>query len=111
VRVSLGVQLYLNVYAPAASTAAAAPLPVIVYYPSGAFQWGASNDQENDAYHKAQAAGWKNVILVTVNYRTGIFGFLASPGLSARSGDNSSGLFGIHDQTMALKWVQRNIAA
>ena len=82
-----------------------------MYYPSGAFQWGASNDEENNAYHKAQEPGWENVILVTINYRTGIFGFLASPGLSARSGDNSSGLFGIHDQTMALKWIQKNIEA
>ncbi len=39
----------------------------------------------------------------------GIFGFLASESLSARSGDNSSGLFGIHDQMEALRWVQANI--
>ena len=39
----------------------------------------------------------------------GIFGFLASESLSARSGDNSSGLFGIHDQMEALTWVQKNI--
>ena len=51
-------------------------------------------------------------MLVTVNYRTGIFGFLAAKELSALEGNGgSSGLFGIHDQTMALKWVQQNIAA
>jgi para-nitrobenzyl esterase len=99
------------VYAPETQDPDAPPLPVIVYYPSGAFQWGAANDGESNAFSKAQAAGWKDVILVTINYRTGIFGFLASPGLSARSGDNSSGLFGIHDQTMGLKWIQKNIGA
>lgn len=105
------MQLYLNVYAPESSTDSSPKLPVIVYFPSGAFQWGASNDWENNAYKKAENMGWKNVVLVTSAYRTGIFGFLASPGLSARSGDNSSGLFGIHDQTMVLKWIQRNIGA
>jgi carboxylesterase type B len=103
--------LYLNVYAPESSTDSSPKLPVIVYFPSGAFQWGASNDWENNAYKKAENLGWKDVLLVTSAYRTGIFGFLASPGLSARSGDNSSGLFGIHDQTMVLKWIQRNIGA
>jgi para-nitrobenzyl esterase len=46
------------------------------------------------------------VVLVTVNYRIGIFGFLGSDDLSAQSGGNSSGLFGIQDQLMALQWVQ-----
>ena len=100
----------MNVYAPETTTDIS-KLPVIVYFPSGAFEWGASNDLENNAYRKAQNLGWKDIILVTSAYRTGIFGFLASPGLSARSGDGSSGLFGIHDQTMVLKWIQRNIGA
>ena len=94
--------LYLNVYSPVRHSAQeredAGLLPVVVYFPSGAFEWGSSNDQENNAYHKAQTAGWKDVVFVSANYRTGIFGFLASESLSARSGDNSSGLFGIHDQ-------------
>ena len=102
--------LYLNVYAPEGSSPSSG-LPVIVYYPSGAYEWGAADDRENNAYMKADAKGWQNVVFVTVNYRTGIFGFLASEGLSARSGDGSSGLFGMHDQTVALKWIQRNIKA
>jgi para-nitrobenzyl esterase len=102
--------LYLNVYAPDNSGKEPDPedqgFPVIVYFPSGAFQWGAANDWENNAYKKATAPGWNSSVFVTANYRTGIFGFLASDSLSKRAGDNSSGLFGIHDQTMVLKWVQ-----
>eukprot|EP01048_Picozoa_sp_COSAG05_P018122 COSAG05_NODE_2592_length_2862_cov_1.937749_1_plen_771_part_00 len=107
--------LYLNVYAPDNSGKEPGPgtqgFPVVVYFPSGAFQWGAANDWENNAYKKSTAPGWNSSVFVTANYRTGIFGFLASESLSKRSGDNSSGLFGIHDQTMVLKWIQRNIAA
>lgn len=44
-----------------------------VYFPSGAFEWGSSNDQENNAYQKAQTAGWKDVVFVSANYRTGVF--------------------------------------
>jgi carboxylesterase type B len=113
--------LFLNVYAPAVPASQPPPaagrnsssalFPVVVYFPSGAFQWGAANDAESNAFGKALAPGWRSTVFVTANYRTGIFGFLASESLSARSGDNSSGLFGIQDQTMVLTWVQENIAA
>jgi para-nitrobenzyl esterase len=104
--------LFLNVYAPAKSAdPEAGGFPVVVYFPAGAFQWGAGNDAENNGYHKSTTPGWKDTVFVSANYRAGIFGFLASPSLSKRSGTNSSGLFGVHDQTMVLKWVQENIAA
>ena len=70
--------LYLNIYAPASSTDPEQGFPVVVYYPSGAFEWGAANDQESNAFGHSTAPGWRNSVLVTVNYRTGIFGFLTS---------------------------------
>eukprot|EP01050_Picozoa_sp_SAG11_P008510 SAG11_NODE_755_length_7329_cov_6.741355_2_plen_210_part_00 len=104
--------LFLNVYAPQPPAAGkASGYPVVVYFPAGAFQWGAGNDAENNGYHKSITPGWKDIVFVSANYRAGIFGFLASESLSKRSGDNSSGLFGMHDQTMVLRWVQENIAA
>jgi para-nitrobenzyl esterase len=50
------------------------------------------------------------VILVTINYRLGIFGFLAHPELSAENPDGTSGNYGTYDQVAALKWVHDNIA-
>lgn len=92
-------------------SSSASGFPVVVYFPAGAFQWGSSNDAENNGWRKSVTPGWKDTVLVTASYRDGIFGFLASESLSKRSGDNSSGLFGVHDQTMVLMWVQENIAA
>lgn len=103
--------LTLNVYSPARSSDASAGFPVVVYFPAGAFQWGASNDEENNGYHKSITPGWRSTVFVSANYRTGIFGFLASDSLRKRSGDNSSGLLGVHDQTTVLNWVKNNIAA
>jgi para-nitrobenzyl esterase len=52
----------------------------------------------------------RGVIMVTINYRLGIFGFFAHPGLSAESSHHSSGNYGLLDQVAALKWVHDNIA-
>ena len=101
--------LYANVYSSAAP--APAPRPVIVYFAAGALEWGAGNDLENSGEGLGAKPGWKDVILVTLNYRKGIFGFLASDELKARDEKKTAGVFGLQDQTMALKWVQANIAA
>eukprot|EP01046_Picozoa_sp_COSAG06_P010253 COSAG06_NODE_556_length_14336_cov_8.683290_15_plen_362_part_00 len=109
--------LSLNVYSPdidplgGGDDVNSSLLPVVVYFPAGAFQWGASNDEENDGFHKSITPGWNRTVFVSANYRTGIFGFLASDSLRNRSGDNSSGLLGVHDQTTVLQWVKANIAA
>ena len=50
-------------------------------------------------------------MVVTFNYRLGVFGFLAHPALSAESSHEVSGNYGLLDQTAALRWVRRNIAA
>lgn len=69
----------------------------MVYIHGGAFFFGAGND------YKANYILDKNVIFVTINYRLGIFGFLSTADIVA------PGNFGLKDQLLALKWIQRNI--
>src|SRR5690554_2298307 len=101
--------LYLNVLAP---DAADEPLPVMVWLHGGALTRGSG---AISTYDGASLAG-KDVVLVTVNYRLGVFGYLAHLELVAESaaysdGNYSAGNYGILDQIQALRWVQENIAA
>ncbi len=95
--------LYLNVYAPRNRKN---PLPVIVWIHGGDFISGSGSDYDGSAL--VQAGG---VIVVTLNYRLGIFGFLSHPALDLESSDGNSGNYGLMDQQFALHWVQDNIDA
>lgn len=95
--------LYLNVWT--AAKDASERRPVMVYIFGGAFNGGNSSDALLDGANFAK----KGVVLVTFNYRVGIFGFLAHPELSAESG-KGSGCYGIQDQIAALRWVKDNIS-
>lgn len=95
--------LYLNVYA---STADAAPKPVMVFIHGGGFVYGSG---AVDTYDGTRLAGRGGVVVVTINYRLGSFGFMAHPALRDETG--VSGNWGIHDQLAALRWVKTNIAA
>ena len=97
--------LYLNVWTPRAG--ASAKLPVIVYIPGGAFTEGSG---AIPIYDGARLAA-RGLVVVTVNYRLGIFGFFAHPELTAESPHHASGNYGLLDQLAALAWVQRNIGA
>ena len=97
--------LYLNVWTPAKS--ADERLPVLVYFYGGGFVAG---DGSEPRYDGASMAG-KGVVAVTVNYRLGVFGFLAHPELTKESPHHASGDYGLMDQAEALRWVRRNIAA
>ena len=97
--------LYLNVWTPA--TKATDKLPVMVWFYGGAFEFGDSASPYYDGTNIAH----RGVIMVTVNYRIGVPGFLAHPLLSKESEHNSSGNYGLLDQIAALQWVQKNIAA
>jgi para-nitrobenzyl esterase len=103
--------LFLNVWTPpnAAKAAAKAPRknPVIVYIHGGSLLHGSSWEPLYDGANFAA----KGVVFVTINYRIGVFGWLAHPELSAESKDGVSGNYGLLDQIEALKWVQKNIAA
>lgn len=95
--------LYLNVWTPATSPDAL--LPVMVWIHGGSNLNGAGSQPEYDGTNLAN----KGVVVVTINYRLDIFGFLAHPELTKESGTNSSGNYGLLDQIAALRWVQKNI--
>ncbi|GAB4023784.1 carboxylesterase/lipase family protein [Spirosoma koreense] len=97
--------LYLNVWTGA--KAATEKRPVIVYIPGGGFRSGGGACPIYDG----EAMAKKGVVFVTINYRLGVFGFLAHPELSQESGYNASGNYALLDMIAALKWVQKNIAA
>jgi para-nitrobenzyl esterase len=95
--------LYLNIYTAAAS--GAAKQPVMVWIHGGAWTSGAG------AIYHGEDLARKGVVVVTVNYRLGVFGFLAHPELTRESPHHSSGNYALLDQIAALQWVQKNIAA
>ena len=102
--------LYLNIWTPVQTCEAlqsGEKLPVAIYIHGGAFLGGNGHEKEFDG----QVYCENGVILVTLNYRLGIFGFLAHPWLSAESEHHVSGNYGILDQLAALKWVYENIEA
>ena len=98
--------LYLNIWAPASAIGdSEAALPVAMWIHGGAFMNGYGHEVTMDGEKWAQ----KGVILVTINYRLGILGYLAHPELSAEGGGHS-GNYGMLDQIAALKWIKENIA-
>ncbi|MBU0686867.1 MAG: carboxylesterase family protein [Candidatus Margulisbacteria bacterium] len=96
--------LYLNVWTPAKN--ADAKLPVMFFIHGGGFLAGAASQKLYDAENLAK----KGVVVVTINYRLGPYGFMAHPLLAKESPHGVSGNYGFLDQVAALKWVQKNIA-
>jgi len=95
--------LFVNVWAPADS--GADPAPVLVWIHGGGFAGGSGSIPIYHGLHFAE----RGVVVVTINYRVAVFGFLAHPDLTAEAG--SSGNYGLMDQVAALQWIQRNIGA
>lgn len=81
------------------------PQPVMVWLHGGAHQYGSGSQ----SIYQANALVEKGVVLVTINYRLGAFGYLAHPALTEEAG--TSGNYGLLDQAAALAWVRDNIAA
>lgn len=94
--------LYLNVWRPTGH----ARNPVMVWFHGGAFVGGSGNTPLYDG----EAFARRGIVLVTVNYRLGVFGYLAHPGLAKESPRGISGNYGLQDQIAALRWVRRHIA-
>jgi len=97
--------LYLNVWTPAKSDNER--LPVLVYFFGGGFVAGDGSESRYDGESMAQ----KGIVALTVNYRLGVFGFLAHPELTKESPHHASGNYTLLDQNAALVWVKQNIAA
>jgi para-nitrobenzyl esterase len=97
--------LYLNVWSPAEK--GDATRPVLVWIHGGAFVQGSGSV----AVYDGQALAARGAVVVTLNYRLGVLGFLAHPDLAKQSASDAYGNFGLQDQIAALRWVQANIAA
>jgi para-nitrobenzyl esterase len=96
--------LTLNVWTPA--KAKRGSLPVMVWIYGGGFTTGGTSEARQDGQFLAH----RNVVIVSMNYRLGIFGFFVHPELTAESPPHASGNYGLLDQTAALQWVRSNIA-
>ena len=97
--------LYLNVWTPAKT--GREKLPVLVYFYGGGFVAGDGSEPRYDGESMAR----RGLVAVTVNYRLGVFGFLAHPELTKESAHHAAGNYGLLDQSAALRWVQQNITA
>lgn len=95
--------LFLNVYAPA-ETKSKSKLPVMFWIHGGGYAGGASSEPR----HNGDFLPLKGVVLVTINYRLGVFGFLATSEL-AKEGNGTAGNYGLLDMVAALQWVKANI--
>ncbi len=96
--------LYLNVWTPAKRNTK--NLPVLVYFYGGGNFAGDASEPRYDGESMAR----KGIVVITCNYRLGIFGFMAHPELSAEAPYKASGNYGLLDQLSVLRWVQKNIA-
>ena len=95
--------LSLNIWTPAKAHNA----PVMAWIHGGSLTTGAGSE----ALYDGSALARRGLVVVTINYRLGVLGYLAHPELSAESTDRVSGNYGLLDQIEALRWVQRNISA
>lgn len=99
--------LYLNIWTPAADLRH--HLPVLVWIPGGGFVAGSGSAA---VYNGASLAA-QGIVVVTINYRVGLFGFLVTPALAAEAAREHEppGNYGLQDMIAAVQWVHRNIAA
>jgi para-nitrobenzyl esterase len=95
--------LSLNIWTPSGAKRA----PVIVWIHGGSLVTGSSSEPMYDGAKLSR----RGVVVVSINYRLGVLGYLAHPELSAQSPDGVSGNYGLLDQIESLRWVRRNIAA
>src|ERR1700728_1442472 len=97
--------LTLNVWAPAQKSKT--KLPVMVWIFGGGFAGGGTSEPRQDGEHLSR----KGVLVVSMNYRLGVFGFFATSELAAEDPHHAAGNYGLLDQTAAMQWVRRNIKA
>jgi para-nitrobenzyl esterase len=93
--------LYLDIYRPSNYSAEEEPLPVMIWIYGGGFHSGAS-----ESFKPLKLVGNENVIVVVINYRLGVFGFVPTDTVNGTGGMN-----GIIDQLQAFKWIQKRISS
>ncbi|HET6871003.1 MAG TPA: carboxylesterase family protein [Solirubrobacteraceae bacterium] len=105
--------LYLSVYVPQGegrgddwARGHARRLPVLFWIHGGGLTTGTGNQHDGTLM-----ATTNHIIVVSINYRLGVFGFMALPSLSAEAPDHASGDYGLLDQIDAMRWTRENIAA
>jgi para-nitrobenzyl esterase len=100
--------LYLNIWTPDPT----ASLPVMVFIHGGGNQQGAAGDTSGgtEIYNGKNLSSRGNVVVVTIDYRLGPFGFLVHPGLETENNKHISGNYALMDQIKALQWVHNNIS-
>jgi para-nitrobenzyl esterase len=98
--------LYLNIWTP--STEVGRGLPVLVWIPGGGFVAGSGSA----AVYDGASLAARGIVVVTINYRVGLFGFFVTPALAAQAAREHEppGNYGLQDMIAALQWVHRNIA-
>ncbi len=96
--------LYLNVFTPV-NAKGKSKLPVMFWIHGGGYTGGSASEPR----HNGDFLPTKGVVLVTINYRLGVFGFLATADLAKEAG-GSAGNYGLMDMIAALQWVRANIA-
>jgi para-nitrobenzyl esterase len=97
--------LYLNIWTPAKSSKEKLPVVVVIF--GGGFQNGDASEMRYDGESMAR----KGIVVITTNFRLGIFGTFAHPELARESPHSGAGNYGMLDLVAALQWVQKNIAA
>ena len=109
--------LYMNIWAPAGAIKNLSKLPVMVFFHGGGFMAGgadktyhAADSEIIELYSGKSFAADQDIVLVTVNFRLGILGTLASDGITGQAPSNG-GNYGLQDQQTALKWVQKHISS
>ena len=93
--------LYLNIWRPKNRSG---NLPILVYIHGGSLTGGSSNGDD----YNGEAMAREGIIMITISYRLGVFGYFAHPDLISESSNNTTGNYGLLDQIEALKWVNDN---
>lgn len=97
--------LYLNIWRPANPENESQKLPVLVYIHGGSLMSGSSWSENYDG----ESLTKKGIIVVTIAYRVGVFGYFAHEDLAAESPNHTTGNYGLLDQIKALEWINQNI--
>lgn len=97
---------FLNIWTPTLTPAE--PLPVLVWVHGGSYLTGSGSEQR---YNGTSDARGSNLVIVTINYRLGVFGYLGSEQLRNQTFDRSTGNWGQDDQRVALAWVRDHIGS